>query len=281
MERAINEGGRLPKSRDCYDVYAAIGLELCYEATVGGLSSYASHFYTHSSMCRNAEYSFFCNGCESIFGCIGLKNKKFCIFNKQYTELEYNSLLLKIKKQMVDIPYLDAKGNVYSYGEFFPIELSPFGYNESQAHQEFPLSESEIKSSGFTYIPQDIGQHNFTVTNLPDTIGATGEDFYKEIIPCLHDRKCKCQCTKAFRIHPIELMIYKKLNIPIPDLCPNCRYSEMLRYRAPFKLWHRTCMCDKTTHGHEGSCKNEFETSYAPERPEVVYCESCYQKEVV
>jgi hypothetical protein len=40
----------------------------------------------------------------------------------------------------------------------------------------------------------------------------------------------------------------------------------------PPKLWHRKCM-------KEG-CQNEFETSYAPERPEIVYCEKCYQQEV-
>ena len=28
------------------------------------------------------------------------------------------------------------------------------------------------------------------------------------------------------------------------------------------------------------NCKKEFETSYAPDRPEIVYCESCYNKEV-
>ncbi|MES2023631.1 MAG: hypothetical protein V4439_03025 [Patescibacteria group bacterium] len=27
-------------------------------------------------------------------------------------------------------------------------------------------------------------------------------------------------------------------------------------------------------------CNVEFETSYAPERPEIVYCEKCYQQEV-
>jgi hypothetical protein len=27
-------------------------------------------------------------------------------------------------------------------------------------------------------------------------------------------------------------------------------------------------------------CNNTFETSYAPERPEIVYCERCYQGEV-
>lgn len=33
-------------------------------------------------------------------------------------------------------------------------------------------------------------------------------------------------------------------------------------------------------HG-DNHCPNEFETSYAPERPEIVYCEDCYQNEVI
>jgi hypothetical protein len=39
-------------------------------------------------------------------------------------------------------------------------------------------------------------------------------------------------------------------------------------------------MCDKENHEHKGKCQNEFETPYAQERTEVIYCESCYQKEV-
>ena len=37
-------------------------------------------------------------------------------------------------------------------------------------------------------------------------------------------------------------------------------------------FWDRKCM--------KQGCKNEFETSYAPERPEIIYCESCYNSEV-
>ena len=33
-------------------------------------------------------------------------------------------------------------------------------------------------------------------------------------------------------------------------------------------------------HG-DGPCPNEFETTFAPDRPEIVYCESCYNSEVV
>lgn len=48
-------------------------------------------------------------------------------------------------------------------------------------------------------------------------------------------------------------------------------------------------MCDyevyknETKHKHHktGRCPNEFETTYAPERKEIVYCEQCYREEVV
>ena len=43
--------------------------------------------------------------------------------------------------------------------------------------------------------------------------------------------------------------------------------------RLPRRLWHRKCM-------KEG-CENEFETAYAPDRPEIVYCERCYQKRYI
>jgi hypothetical protein len=40
-------------------------------------------------------------------------------------------------------------------------------------------------------------------------------------------------------------------------------------------------MCNKENHiNHQGKCNVEFETSYAPDRSEIVYCEKCYQQEV-
>jgi hypothetical protein len=39
-------------------------------------------------------------------------------------------------------------------------------------------------------------------------------------------------------------------------------------------------MCVQKDHNHKGHCENKFETSYSPDKPEIVYCETCYQKEV-
>ena len=80
---------------------------------------------------------------------------------------------------------------------------------------------------------------------------------------------------------PDELKFYKRMKLPIPSLCPNCRYFIRLERTLPWKIWHRKCMCKKESHSHGSEvCDIEFETSYAPGRPETVYCKKCYQQEV-
>ena len=101
-----------------------------------------------------------------------------------------------------------------------------------------------------------------------------------QILECEHGGACDEQCTKAFKIVPQELQLLAQMRLPLPRLCPNCRHVERFKQRNPLELWHRVCMCDKSNHGHLGKCPNEFETSYAPERPEIVYCEQCYNSEV-
>ena len=98
------------------------------------------------------------------------------------------------------------------------------------------------------------------------------ESIIGKVIECSHRGECTQNCTLGFKIILEELQFYRRMNLPLPHLCPNCRHYERLSQRNPMKLWHRKCM-------KEG-CDNEFETSYAPERPEIVYCEKCYQKEV-
>jgi len=92
----------------------------------------------------------------------------------------------------------------------------------------------------------------------------------------------KCEKTgKPFKIISQELAFYIENKIPIPTKHSETRYKQLFKLRNPRKLYHRQCMCEETGHGHEGRCPNEFETTYAPDRPEKVYCESCYQKSIL
>jgi hypothetical protein len=77
--------------------------------------------------------------------CSGLRNEEYMFLNKKYSKEEYEELVPKIIKHMNDMPYIDSKGRVYKYGEFFPSELSPFAYNETIAQEYFSKTKNEIK----------------------------------------------------------------------------------------------------------------------------------------
>ena len=223
---------------------------------------------------QDSRYNEECQNSQSIFGCEGLRKKSYCILNKQYTKEEYEALVPKIIKHMNEMPYIDKVGRRYKYGDFFPSDLAPFAYNESIAQEYYSLSKEQAQGSGYLWKDAEERNYNIIIKNadIPDDIKTVGDDILKQMIECGHQGKCLEQCTEAFKITPYELEFYKRMNLPLPRLCHNCRHYQRIHLRNPLKLWHRKCM-------HEG-CSNEFETTYAPDRQEVIYCESCYQKEM-
>ena len=49
------------------------------------------------------------------------------------------------------------------------------------------------------------------------------------------------EALPADEVIPKELQFYRTNNIPVPALCPNCRYYARIAKRNPAKLWSRTC----------------------------------------
>ena len=262
-------------TKDLYDTGpgAGWGSSLLYE----GLDINESSGVIGTVVCYDSNsctYCFNIQNASNLFGCYGLHGKKYCILNKQYTKEEYEELVPKIIKHMDDMPYIDSKERIYKYGEFFPSELSPFAYNETVAQEYFPLTKEQALEQGYHWKEKEDRNYKIDIKSedIPDDIKDVNDEIIKEVIECVHKGTCNQQCTEAFKITPEELQFYKRMNLPIPHLCPNCRHYERISKRNPLKLWHRSCM-------KEG-CTNEFETSYSPERPEIVYCEKCYQQEV-
>ena len=276
----IVESLRVPGTKDLLNCVYIAGSESLYACMGCSLGSYQVRNSLFCMGSKDVDYSAFCINCQDVFGCVGLKNKKYCIFNTQYEKEEYFKLIEEIKFSM---SYTDKAGRVYTYGDFYPGEFSPFTYNETIAQEYFPKSEYEVIKEGFNPEHKKTRSYNINCKagELPDEISEVDVSITTKIIECEHKGECKHQCTTAFRILLEDLEFYKKMNLPLPRICPNCRYYERLSKRAPAKLWHRDCMCKQENHEHVGKCQNEFETSYAPDRPEIVYCESCYQKEVV
>jgi hypothetical protein len=277
---------RSPMIKNVYDAINLGKTEYAYEYMGGGATGSMNLKFCMNLLPgnNNVEYSDYCGSVSDVFGCIGVRNKQYCIFNKQYTKEDYKILKEKIIDQMKTLSYIDGLGRVYSYGECFPPEFSPFAYNESVSQEYFPFTKEQAINFGCRWIDSEKNEYNITITanSIPKDINEVDNNITNEVLECKNKRQEETLCTGVFRILPEELVFYKNLGIPLPHLCPNCRYFERAKFKNPLKLWSRICMCDKTTHFHSGNtCSNEFETSYAPNRSEKVYCEQCYQQEVI
>ncbi len=241
---------RIYDAKNCYDVEGGGKGELTYES----MSNDFAYFSLGCTTCENLKESHYCDlcfNCNNCFGCIGLKNAEYCILNKQYTKEAY----LKLVPQIIEA--MTRRGE---WGEFFPIPLSSFAYNETLAQEYFPLTKEKALSFGYPWKDQEVVSEPQKI-QLPDRITDTTETIMKEILSCL-------QCTKNYKIIPQEFKYQKQAGIPLPRLCPDCRHTKRMKTRNERRLWKRQC----------GSCHKEIQTSYNPDNNENVFCVECYQK---
>lgn len=256
-----------PGGKDCYDdCFSGVeNFEMCLE-TIGSEHPYHCLFiYACWANCRDLMYCDFCHGCSNCFGCTGLRKAEYCILNKQYTKEEYEELVPKIIEQM------RSNGE---WGEYFPTSISSFAYNETIANDYFPLSEEEASKIG--------GRWKEIVDALVKTSDYETPDNIKDVKEDIVNQVLECEVTKRpYKIQPQELVFYIKNNIPIPRRHPDQRFKDRWQLINPWRLFHRQCDCGGSCGDHAGRCPNEFETTYAPDREERVYCESCYQKSIL
>jgi hypothetical protein len=252
--------------KDSYDITPGGESSQCYEALTAD-NNYMGLFTIFSFKNQEVSYVENCNSSKHLFGCSAIKHGQYCILNKEYSKDEY----FKLKDKLIE--HMKSTGE---YGEFFPSVTSNFGYNETVAQEYFPLSKEEALKLGFKWwdkLQKTTGRETMKREEIPDSINDVQESILKEVLACK-------DCGRNYKIVQNEFSFYKKHSIPIPLKCFYCRNSARLKFENPFKLWHRSCMCSQTTHGHEGTCPNEFKTAYSPDRSEIIYCEKCYNQEV-
>lgn len=247
-------------SMDCYEHGWLVPSQLCYEAHAG-MGGYNFRFTNICADSRDLTYCDLCfQGSANLFGCIGLKKQSFCILNKQYAEADYHQVVEKIAASK-------------EYGEFFPIAFSPFAYNESVAQEYFPLTQDQAERLGWRWQIADQREYQSQTIVVPSEITAVPDAVTQALLACQ-------LCRKNYKILPQELAFYRQVGVPVPVVCPDCRHLRRMQLRNPRELWQRQCMCTQTDHGHKGRCAREFETTYSPERKEIIYCHICYQKEI-
>jgi len=148
------------------------------------------------------------------------------------------------------------------WGESFPPFASPYAYNETMAHQFFPLEREIAESLGYSWKERDEREYQPQTMTLPDKISDAPDSITSELLACQ-------SCKKNYRITLQELKFHRKLSIPLSDKCPDCRYSVRTQLRNSMNLWPRIC----------SRCAKDVQSSYGPSRAETVLCEECYLKE--
>lgn len=257
-----------PPIKDCYDVSSwGNNISLSYDSCNIGENSSNIKFCASSGINGyDLEYSKDSLSGSHNFGCISVKKGEYVILNKRYSKEQYEQLREKIIDHMNTMPYKDKQGNAYKYGEFFPVEISPFGYNESLSSNFLMLSEERATSMGYQWRKIDSKGHAITMKaqNIPDHINDAPDSILKEIASCLN-------CEKGFRIIQAELDFLRKMNLPLPRICPFCRVREKVEnWVKSFDMVSREC----------GNCRTKFQTSYKKEIFPSILCKKCYLAEV-
>src|SRR6185295_1356337 len=203
------------KCKNCTDGNSIDSGELCYENT--SLIGYGNSF---TAYCRDSSGLFYCwdcHSCQDCFGCIGLQHKKYCLLNREYSKEQYEELLPKIIEHMMKTPLLSpltgGKEGGQEWGEFFPVVISPFGYNETTAQEYFPLSQEQVREQKWQWKePENPDFSGVTkkipAEKLPEIITEIPDDILNWAITCEISKK-------PFRIQKAELEFYRKMNLPI------------------------------------------------------------------
>ncbi len=243
---------RADSPKHCYDLVNSGNPQWCLDCVTPD-NSYQTLFSVWCWKSHNILYSDNCHNSEHLLGCLSMKRSTHCILNKQYAKEEYEQLAGEV------VENLRASGH---WGNLFPISLSPFGYNESAAIGYFPLTREDAIAREFPWkedLPYTSGKETVKPASIPDDIRHVPDSFAQEILACIG-------CSRNYKIIPQELAFYRQMEMPIPRKCPDCRHMERRKRRTPEQLWNRTC----------AHCGAAIQTGYAPDRPEIVYCEKCY-----
>ncbi len=227
---------KLNNAQNCYDYDVWWDkAEWFYECQSAGWWWYHNMFV---NVTRQWSENLYCDNCvencSHCFWCVGLRNKSYCIFNKQYTKEEYEKTVANIIAHMIET------GERW---EFFHPSLSPFGYNETVAQEYYPVhlvgtqffasdtkTDKNLSLQEFGYhrshyeSPKPVSDKVIPGKDLPDTIGVVEDSIL--------DYAIACEVTgKLFRIQSQELVFYRNHGIPLPRKHPDQRHLERLALR--------------------------------------------------
>ncbi|HTE48643.1 MAG TPA: hypothetical protein VK675_01925 [Candidatus Paceibacterota bacterium] len=255
------------ESEDCRNCLRGFSLKSCIDMSgdwgselSGNCSKCHDSFalkYSIQSASRYSEYLDLCIECEYCFGCVGLKKKKYCILNRQYTKDEYETLKNKIVKNM------KKRGE---YGKFPPYSMSAGPFNFSNGFLYFPDVKKEdiLKLGGYWEDIDESHLKGMRTSELEDTIESVQDSITTEALICP-------ETGWRFNIAKGELAFYRENNVPLPHYHFDVRTKRHLKYLTVLKSRPYECFyCGKDIMAYYPS-----EWGYKK-----IACEECYKQNI-
>jgi len=212
--------------------------------------------------CQNLEYCSDCYDCENCFGCVGLRHKKFCILNKQYSEDEYWSKLDEIKCNMLESD---------EYGE--PMQTrTAVGYFMETGSVRYFKADAEFGQATGAHMfepntPEAIGDELMKAMEVVDS--KTAPDSCDDLDDWVGKAMLDSGYNRRYAYLKQEVDLYQRLRIAPPVEHHVKRISDMVDHSCIGVFSEANC----------AECKTELIISMNPKFSErKIYCKPCYLK---
>jgi len=215
------------QEKNFYDMFdAGVSSTDMYACEWAGSHSNNIYCSTQIERSSNIFYSYYLVNCSYCLWCVGLQNKQFCIFNKQYTKEERHEQVDEIFRAM------EKDGTL---GKFFPWWMNPFYFNDTAASLIENYNKEEIISDG--YLRRD----DVVKVDIPEwiqTVKTTEldqfESFDSEWNWTIDDKILKTvimdEKGNVYRVIPMELKFLRKYGLPLP------RKHRLERLKGHFRV---------------------------------------------
>lgn len=200
---------------NCYDFFSGWGWwgNDYYGAVMSGISS---HIYcsTLVGYSNNIFYSYYLTHCSYCFACIGLANKQYCIFNKQYTKEQWHKMADKIFSSME---------SEWSLWDFFPWDLNPFYFNDTMAGLLWDFTKQEVEAKWYMWRDEEIKVDIPEGSKVIQTTELTNYQWYDadnnwKIDPEILGVVIQDEKWNYYRIVQMEYDFLMKHELPLPEI---------------------------------------------------------------
>lgn len=234
-----------PDAKSILDSLGTVGSELTYMSSLP-VYSYESRFCFSVAHSRYVEYSSYLQNCQYCFGCCGLVNQKYCIFNKAYSKEDYEALREKI------IEHMKKTGE---WSTFFPGYFAPNPYEESFSGFHFPLTSRESFEFRRARSLEKSLVKTAELDCIPDSVFFLNPKAEKDLLNQVFWDE---DYERPFQIQAADIEFARKLRVPLPHSYYVHRMQDNLRW-MPFNGELRETVCAQSGKPIQTNWPNEYD----------------------